>query len=1498
MGRSLITVSTPVRTQQTARELVLRAVSAFRNEGTLLPVTLLLRAAFLVEVAIRPLVRHGEDGPLHLALWWPTVAAFGLYWLILLGSYLQKRHNAYFWSPHAKRAQIIFDTSFFGLFYVLNGHPESNLVLAFWLPLMIAARYFSMRAIITVLASVVAVIGGTLLWLYIGQSSLSSEHSPWRIFVLRSLLFVCVTWPLVRSEGLYRRLKQQTADYRRRMDLLVRRVKLVQSQRMDDLVEAAIDTARSELRAEVVSLFIYDGGVFRRLRSVGVDNQWFAEEVYAPGQGITGQVGVGAGGHPFGDAICNNQVAADPAACHDCILRYVATLGSGRLNHLVAVPLDGANRTFGILRAMNKLGDDGKLDPRGFTERDQHNLSSIAALLALGYASLRRERKTQAILDMTELAATAKSTPVICERIVELAADLGYAVSCLWLRGGHDQLRLHAAYGLDGVAQARFAQIEAPLPEQLSVLRSAATQVIADLQNDKRSTIGTLACDISLRSVLRLPLMHQQRVIGILELYTDMHHVFYPDEVAMLEAFAGKAAMTVVGARLAEQYQDQIRRLTQLADLISSISACADHDTLFNRVADKAAALVNAEDCSIFWVNRESQTIDLCASHCLPRRIFKQRTALVSRAPKAGLPAYVAATGESLSFLGEAYRQHPAWNGEFLEHLAYLPSKQCRSLMITPIVDQCGQIRGVIKIENRRAAGWEQGAGESDRELLDLLATQIAIAVDKIDQIARLQHLNRAARTITETGELRQVLQQITCTAREFAQADVSLICPYDPETRELQVDQASIAGQHTTARLSAKPRESGLTHEVLLSPSGYTVVSNLDEEPEKRSDFSEREGVKAFIAVALRVRNRPVGILYYDYRRPRQFTEEEIRNAQALGELAAIAISNAGLLTREKRTVQELTAVHALTKIALAKVDLASVLEVVVNTIGTTLGFEICTVSLVNEAEHTIETRKAYGIPEEWVAQARHSLDCADIQSYIVNTGETEIITGYDPRLDRDMYARFNQERFVRIFTPIGQRGRVIGTVEAGYDRANKPTIEPHELQRLQRYLEPVALVIENALLLEQSDLRAAHLQRFHDVSQQMDRALSEQNIVKVLQLAADGVSAVMGQGVASAICTCTRPHERQQLTAWAGQPRDAIEQHPLFTALEHDHVLATNERRVAEGRRVSQDGTPFVCAPLTIGGEVFGTLAVMFERDHWFLPDELKIIELCAAQAATAISMAREHERLNRRLGQIADDIEQSYHAAIGQPIVNIAGTFDILLNDHAPLGPLTEPQRDRIQRAQENVGRLRRQLRRLLLARQLEEDRIQLAVQPVKLTGLITEAVKKIEPIYREKEIRLTWLCDRAIEPLELDRDQIHEVLGDLLLNAYKFTPTGGTVQVWAEAQANHVQIAVCDSGRGVAVEDREKIFEKYVQLPPLLSNRESGAGLGLYLAKKIMEGHGGTITLDSRLGKGSTFTLTFPRSSDEVGGCRDDEIRRPVDRHHRRRSRLHAADCRSA
>ncbi len=113
---------------------------------------------------------------------------------------------------------------------------------------------------------------------------------------------------------------------------------------------------------------------------------------------------------------------------------------------------------------------------------------------------------------------------------------------------------------------------------------------------------------------------------------------------------------------------------------------------------------------------------------------------------------------------------------------------------------------------------------------------------------------------------------------------------------------------------------------------------------------------------------------------------------------------------------------------------------------------------------------------------------------------------------------------------------------------------------------------------------------------------------------------------------------------------------------------------------------------------------------------------------------------------------------------------------------------------------------------------------------------------------------------------DRDRLRQVFTNLLNNAIKYSPEAMTVEVELSASSEAVTIRVTDHGRGISHEQRDKIFERFYRAADLRQSAIPGLGMGLYIVAEIVKRHGGTITVDSEVGTGSTFTVTLPRTHD--------------------------------
>jgi signal transduction histidine kinase len=209
---------------------------------------------------------------------------------------------------------------------------------------------------------------------------------------------------------------------------------------------------------------------------------------------------------------------------------------------------------------------------------------------------------------------------------------------------------------------------------------------------------------------------------------------------------------------------------------------------------------------------------------------------------------------------------------------------------------------------------------------------------------------------------------------------------------------------------------------------------------------------------------------------------------------------------------------------------------------------------------------------------------------------------------------------------------------------------------------------------------------------------------------------------------------------------------------------------------------------------------------------------------------------------------------------PLTSIKGLTDNLMEGVA--GEMGDKHRHYIARIQANADRLCRLLNELLDLSKIEAGRLQLHPTVLSLSELLHDVVEAFEPLARRKGIAIAVHAAPDMPKVQGDRDKLYEVLANLLENAIKFTPSEGRVDMTASVlDDRRIRVEVLDTGCGIPVEHLPRVFDKFYQVPSTPLNR-GGAGLGLAIAKGLVELHGGTITAESGPGRGTRFSFTVP------------------------------------
>jgi NtrC-family two-component system sensor histidine kinase KinB len=591
-------------------------------------------------------------------------------------------------------------------------------------------------------------------------------------------------------------------------------------------------------------------------------------------------------------------------------------------------------------------------------------------------------------------------------------------------------------------------------------------------------------------------------------------------------------------------------------------------------------------------------------------------------------------------------------------------------------------------------------------------------------------------------------------------------------------------------------------------------IIDDVQKSPGWLSseDIPETSKIHGWLGVPLLMLDQPVGVLTVDSMQPGAYGEADAQVVLAFADQAASAVANARLYAESQQQTRTMALMAETTRMIVSSLDLHEVLNQVLSRVVALLGVEAGSIALTDETSGDLVFQSATG-PKSSFIKDLHLKPGQGIAGWVVKNGRPLVVA--DTRLDDRFYGEIDKQtgfttRAIAC-VPILLREKILGVVEV---------INP----RRGVFSETSVQVLEYLTGLAASAIWHAQLFASTRAAEQRYLTLFQDSIDPILITDLDGKIVDI-----NARALQFTGYTREELLKLRIQAL-----HPIYTGKlgQRFSDIRIGEVRNYESRLRTKSGNQ---APVELYIKRIPGTAPEQDTVQWIVRDIAERAEL----------------------DELRSDLTSMLFHDMRSPLGNVISSLQ-LLNDPPPTD---ETIRSLLTISLRSARRLSRMIDSLLDLRRLEEGRAVIRRTKVSLAALAAEAVEEAQPVAEGKGIILQMHIPLALPTVEADSDMIRRVISNLLDNAVKYTPSGGSITLTAENVDQSVLFSVADTGPGIPTEERHRIFDKYSRIERV--GAPKGLGLGLAFCRLAVKAHGGRIWVDSPAEGGAAFRFSLPQ-----------------------------------
>jgi len=920
---------------------------------------------------------------------------------------------------------------------------------------------------------------------------------------------------------------------------------------------------------------------------------------------------------------------------------------------------------------------------------------------------------------------------------------------------------------------------------------------------------------------------------------------------------------------LRQRVAARTRTLAALQQTSLQVSSSLDLTAVLESIAGSAQRLLNASRAYVFLWDAAAQRFTFAGGQWA-----NGRKELDMDMPRPdGLTARVARSGQPM-VIHDAPRhplyQHPGQDYWHIGAIAGVPVRRGESVL------------GVLNLI------FEERHRFSDEELsaLRFLADQAAMAIHnarlyaesqrRADEMDRLRHV---AEIINSTLDLDQVLHLILEQLGQVIKYDSASIMLLSDHTMKM-VAARGFANQEQVMGLFFDVRQFQ-TMQALLR-DGAAIVCDTQQDP-RWAKIEGIEHIRSWLGVSLRARDKVIGVLNIDKSEPDFFHAEDIPVVSAFASHAALAIENARLYQEIKNRLEELRAVYQTSLDITAQLDIQPVLQSIAQRGTELLDAKGGGVYLYEPESQQLRLVAASGMRPGVVGITLRPGEGAAGQ--VVQTGEPLIVDDYRTWPGRaQIYA---EDKFTAVVqVPLKWQDRLIGVLSIHDEREGR-RFGPDDVRKLSLLANHAAIALENARLYAEARRQAEELNTLFAVGRAITSTLDLPTLLQQIMDAAVN----------------TIPSAEKGTLHLFDASRDALVVHasvgfsqPMLEAAEFrpgegytGKVFATRQAAIIDDVHADPRTKPLdlaewqmaksaLCVPLIVKDAAIGTITLdNYTRCCAFGENDLHMLTALATHAAIAIENARLYGRVRDQLAELQKTQEQLIQsarlAAVGEfaagvahevnnPLTVVQGTTELLLRQPA----LTASLRQSLERIQAHAQRIGKVVREFL---DFAHQPANVWYEPTDVRCVVEEMLGRLQDRLQADQVRLVTEFAPDLPRVPAAPAQLHQAFTNIVLNALEAMRTcrqkelrvSTRLEPGSGGSGNGLAIVFQDTGVGIPAPHLPRLFDLGFTTK-VEDGRARGMGLGLFLADRIIQSHGGCIRVESQVGQGSTFTVLLP------------------------------------